>query len=58
MVDVVTEKTRRKHCFKIDTPGRTYIISAEDDDQMNSWVDEIRKLVKKRTNSTSGGNFK
>ena len=41
------EKIKRRQCFKLVTPGRTFIIDAETEDEQKSWIIEIRKVLEK-----------
>jgi hypothetical protein len=43
-VEAVSEKEKTKHpnCFKVVTPGRTYIISTPTQSEMNRWIDLTR----------------
>jgi hypothetical protein len=44
-VDTITEKMKEKNCFKIITPGRVFVISAPTPEEMEGWIDAIRKVV-------------
>jgi len=39
------EKQKKKFCFKIVTPGRIFIMSAENEQEMFSWIHEIQALI-------------
>ena len=41
-VDASTEKSKYPNCFKVVTPGRTYVISAPTQSEMNKWIDLIK----------------
>jgi len=41
------EKLKKKYCFKIITPGRTFVISAINDEDMENWIDNIKKMKEK-----------
>jgi translation initiation factor 2 gamma subunit (eIF-2gamma) len=36
------EKIKKRFCFKIVTPARVFIIDAETDDNMKSWIQAIK----------------
>eukprot|EP01104_Vermistella_antarctica_P017274 TRINITY_DN6096_c0_g1_i1.p1 TRINITY_DN6096_c0_g1~~TRINITY_DN6096_c0_g1_i1.p1 ORF type:complete len:911 (-),score=225.90 TRINITY_DN6096_c0_g1_i1:94-2697(-) len=47
-VEVTSEsenKTKRKNCFKISTPGRTYNISADRAVERDIWIESVRAAV-------------
>jgi len=50
-VEPVTEKDKqkKKSCFKIVTPWRVFVMSAENDIQMDSWVQGIQALINSET---------
>jgi len=39
------EKQKKKACFKIVTPGRVFLMSAESEQDMESWIHEIQALI-------------
>lgn len=43
-VEPYVDKGKRKSCFKIVTPARTFVISANSDEDMESWMDSIKKM--------------
>eukprot|EP01114_Cavostelium_apophysatum_P019368 TRINITY_DN6221_c0_g1_i3.p1 TRINITY_DN6221_c0_g1~~TRINITY_DN6221_c0_g1_i3.p1 ORF type:complete len:149 (+),score=29.91 TRINITY_DN6221_c0_g1_i3:241-687(+) len=46
-VEPVQEKAKKKFCFRIVTPGRIFIISANNEEDMNSWIQEIKAMKEK-----------
>jgi len=44
----VQEKSKRKFCFPIVTPNRTFIISAANDEDMYSWISALKDVLSRR----------
>lgn len=53
LVEPVTDKdkVKRKHCFKLVTPGRIFLIAAENVADMESWMVLIKQAKEDKINS-------
>jgi len=51
-VDKVYERVKKKFCFKLVTPNRTFVISAPSEEEMESWIMCIRNALSKRRSLT------
>jgi len=53
---VVTDKKKKKNCFEIGTPNRTYYLSAETEQERDEWIKRVKESItgKKETAKTIG----
>jgi len=55
-VQVCTKK-KKKNCFEVQTPNRTYFLVAESENEMNKWIESVRQSInggKAAANGTTG----
>lgn len=56
----ISDSKKKPHCFQIVTPSRTYLLSADNDDERKAWLDalnEARELANSRAEKVSVNDF-
>jgi len=48
-------KKKKKNCFEIQTPNRTYYLVPENEAEMNKWIESIRQSITGGKSSSSNG---
>lgn len=39
------DETDQRHCFEVNTPGRGYLFSAENEVDMEDWIETFQKII-------------